>query len=598
MKRDYEREFPAIHWTIDSRPSDSLVVKRVAAGVFWAAAATLLILHVLAVSRETVNWDEFAFLARAQETLHTGRVNGGGRPGLATLAATPAVRNCTDSVAAVRIARYEWIGFTLLMLGGTWVLLNIVCRRAASPALGASMGLGLLVLVPVFQRWSLQVRADQPALAASLWAGVLLLEPKRRVAPAFAAGMLFGIGYLCSQKAIYVGLLLAVLAIGDLLVDGSWVQSREERRALGFAGGALASIALYRLGVSALFVLPPASDLRTLTGAFAGYRSTIGFNPYIGMLPTLLPHGILLALLTWATWQWRGGGTPQARALMLSWFVLAAGVAVGLFHAATFPYFWMTLGLFPAFALALGLDGVLALITRPAGRLLFLALVVLALLVPTLRAAVRLLDDSQEPQRLALEFIHRNFRPTDRGFHPESALFCREEPAPFPTYFSQDIDREFYGPGSAPRTAAFLHEFRTRPVAFLLASFRLEQFPPDIRRFWAERYVSYRDNVFVPGREVSGTAGARIPFDVLAPGPYRWLPATAESASCVSVDGRAFAAGEAVPLGPGEHDIALSCPGRGWLALALRDRPGGEDRRPFYGLAMMLENSGIREPSP
>lgn len=543
-----------------------------------------------------MNWDEFGLLAKAHEALRTGRVAGGGRPGLATLAAIPAVRGCADSVEAVRNARYEWIGFTLLMLGGAWFLLKTACRRAASPALCANIGLSLLALVPVFQRWSLQVRADQPALAASLWAGVLLLDPKRRLSRALVAGTLFGIGYLCSQKAVYAGLLLAVLAVGDLFADGSWAPSREGKRALCFAGGASASVALYRLGASAFFVLPPTNDFRTLTSAFAGYRSTIGFNAYVAMLPTLVPHAVLVALLAWATWRQRGIATPEGRVLLLSWAVLAAGVAVGLFHAAAFPYFWMTLGLFPAVALALGFDATLAMIGRPARRALFVAAVALALLVPTLRAAVLLLDDAQESQRLALAFVRRNFPPTDRGFHPESALFCREEPAPFPTYFSQDIAWEFYGPGSAPRIAAFLHEFRVRPVAFLVGSFRLDQFPQEVRSFWAERYVPYRDNVFVPGREVGGSAGGLIPFEALVTGPYRWLPASAEGASCVSVDARSLAAGEAVMLHSGEHQISLTCAARGWLTLALRDAPGGDDPRPFYGMAMMRENSGFRGP--
>ena len=567
-------------------------------GTFWAAAVTLLALHIVAVRRDTVNWDEFGLLAKAREALRTGRVTGGGRPGLATLVAIPAVGDCTNSVAAVRTARYEWIGFTLLMLGGAWALLRTACRRAASPALGAAMGLGLLTLVPVFQRWSLQVRADQPALTASLWAGVLLLDPKRRISRAFVAGTLFGVGYLCSQKAVYVGLLLALLAAGDVLADDAWVARREERRALAFAGGALASIVAYRLVVSALFVLPPVNDFGTLTSAFAGYRSTIGFDPYVAMLPTLVPHSVLLALLAWATWRQRGSRAPQARAAALAWAVLAAGVMVGLFHAATFPYFWMTLGLFPAFGLALGLDAVLAGIARPAGRVLFIVLVFLALFVPTLRAAVLMLDDAQGSQRLALAFVARNFRPTDRGFQPESALFCRDEPKPFPTFFSQDIAWHFYRPGSGSRIEEFIGEFRTRPVAFLVGSFRLDQFPPEIRRFWAEHYVSYRDNVFVPGREVGGSAGSRIPFEVLVPGPYRWLPAVAAGASCVSVDGRVFGPGEAVSLRAGDHEVSLGCETRGWLTLAVRDAPGGEDRRPFYGLAMMWENSGIRGPRP
>ena len=544
-----------------------------------------------------MNWDEFGLLAKAHEAVRTGRVTGAGRPGLATLVATPAVRNCTDAVEAVRTARYGWIGLTLLMLAGIWALLKNVCRRSESPALGATVGLGLLVLVPVFQRWSLQVRADQPALAASLWGGVLLLDPKRRVSRAFGAGVLLGVGYLFSQKAAYVGLLLAVLAIGDLLADGAWVQRREERRAAACAAGAVASIAFYRLGLSLVFVLPPANSFGTLTSGFASYRNTIGFNPYLGMLPTLVPHALLVGLLGFATWRLRGASTPPAKAAVLAWIVLGAGVAVGLFHAATFPYFWMTLGLFPACALALGLDAILATMSRGTGRAV-VVVVLAALLVPAVRAAALLLDDAQEPQRLALEFVRRNFRPTDRGFQPESALLCRAEPQPFPTYFSQDIAWEFYRPDSGPRIAEFLREFRTRPVAFLVGSFRLEQFPPDVRRFWDEHYVSYRDNVFVPGREVVGGAGSVVPFDVLVAGPYRWLPAVAEGASCLSVDGRALAPGHVVLLRAGAHEVALSCAAHGWLALAVRDAPGGENPRPFYGTAMMLENSGVRRSGP
>jgi hypothetical protein len=135
-------------------------------------------------------------------------------------------------------------------------------------------------------------------------------------------------------------------------------------------------------------------------------------------------------------------------------------------------------------------------------------------------------------------------------------------------------------------------------VAFLVGTFRLEQFPPEVRRFWNERYVAYRDNVFVPGREVAGPAGSVIPFDVLVAGPYRWLPAIAEGAPCLSLDGRALAPGEAVLLRAGLHDVALSCAARGWLALAVRDAPGGQDWRPFYGMAMMLENAGVRRSWP
>ena len=164
-------------------------VGRIVAGVCLALlAATLLLLQILAVRTETVNWDEFGHLFRAHETLRTGRLHAGGRPGLASIVAIPTVRGCTDAVSAVRRARYVWLLFTALLVAGTWTLLRRFCRRNASPALAASLGTGLLVFVPVFLRWSLQVRADQPALAASVWSGVVLLGKRRRWEHAFAAG--------------------------------------------------------------------------------------------------------------------------------------------------------------------------------------------------------------------------------------------------------------------------------------------------------------------------------------------------------------------------------------------------------------------------
>ena len=45
---------------------------------------------------------------------------------------------------------------------------------------------------------------------------------------------------------------------------------------------------------------------------------------------------------------------------MVAWAVLALGVAVLLFHAAAFSYFWMTLGLFPAVAFTLSRDSLRA----------------------------------------------------------------------------------------------------------------------------------------------------------------------------------------------------------------------------------------------
>jgi hypothetical protein len=575
-------------------------VGRIWAGVCLALlAATLLLLQVLAVRTETVNWDEFGLLSRAHESLRTGRLQGGGRPGLASIVAMPIVQGCTDGVSAVRKARHVWLVFTVLLVAGTWALLRKVCRRSASPALAASLGTGLLVFVPVFLRWSLQVRADQPALLASVWSGVVLLGKGRRWEHAFAAGCLLGTGYLFSQKAFYIGLLAITLAAGDVFVDREWEMERELRRAAAFAGGGLAALAGYRLLVSRFFALPPLDSWGRVTGAFPGYRASIGFSAYVGMLPTLVPHAVLVALLAWATWHARPlGERPEGRTLVVAWAVVALGVAVGAFHAGAFPYFWMTLGIFPAVALALGFDRVLHLLDAPRDRAILVALIGLLLAVPSIRASILLQEDSQAPQRMALAFVSRNFAPEDRGFQPESALFCRPDPAPFPTFFSQDIAAAFYGADAPERIANFIREFRARPIRFLVSSIRLQQFPAEVRQFWAVHYAPYRDNVFVAGRELEGEAGTEISFDLLAPGRYRWWPGLSAGADAVSIDGTPVVPHADILLEAGPHGASLRRQTHGWLTLALRDPPGDGPFPPFYGLAMLRENSGIRASRP
>lgn len=573
------------------RPSGAPWLAPVGAPVLLGV--TLLVLHVLAVRTETVNWDEFALLAKARATFLSGQLQGGGRPGLATLAALPAVVHCEDAVSAVRRARYVWIVFTVLMGAGLWTLLRRACRRSAEPAIAATVGTGLLVLVPVFLRWSLQVRADHGAVAAALWAGVLALGPRRRGREALAAGLLLGIGYLFSQKAAYLGLLVGLLALGDVLIDRSWRTGRELGRALLAGLGGLAAVVLYRSVLGRVVHLPEPTTLRIAMSPFEYYRSTIGFNAYFGMLPSLLPHAVLALLLAGVTWRDRGK-EERARVLGLAWAVAGLGVTVGLFHAAAFPYFWMTLGVFPATALALGLDSILGLLPTPRERHVFVGLFGLALAIPALRASVLLLDDSQAAQRDALGFVARNFAPGDRGFHPESALFCRPDPEPFPTYFSQDITRLFYGPEAERSTAAFIQELRKRPVRFIVSSFRVFQLPPPVQKFFADHYVAYRDNVFVPGHLLEGPGGGEIRFDVVAGGRFRWWSNDEGSGACVRVDGQPSGPDGTWSLAAGEHLARLSCGAQGWLALALRGPPGGGSFPPFYGEAMSLENSGLQ----
>src|SRR6185369_2225962 len=91
-----------------------------------------------------------------------------------------------------------------------------------------------------------------------------------------------------------------------------------------------------------------------------------------------------------------------------SWAVLVLGFAVGAFHGGAFPYFWMTLGLFPAVAIGLALGPLIDSYDQPLGRGLLVAAAVL-LIVSGVQGALRVNHDTQRVQRDALNFIDTNF---------------------------------------------------------------------------------------------------------------------------------------------------------------------------------------------
>jgi hypothetical protein len=561
-----------------------------------ALVLALTALHVVAVYRENVNWDEFALFSRARETFEGGHLVGGGRPGLVVLVLLPFVHECTDAVSTVRAARILWSVFTVAFLVALYVFVAGLRRGLAQPWRGAALAVGLLALVPVFARWSLQVRTDQPALAAALWGGVALLASRRKPALAALAGLAFALGYLCSEKALYVVALCGLAAVADLILEPELRWRRESRR-VGWmlAGGGLA-LGAFRGAVALLFDSAPAPTVGAAMQVFAFYRRVLGFRVYRGMLPTLTPHLLLAALFVVAlvvTWNRR---LPGGARLAAAGTFLALGVAVGLFHAGAFPYFWMTLGIFPAAAFGVALEPTLAWLPSSRLRLGAIAIVGALLLAHGLPAAVAVLADTQRPQIESLAFIARNFPPEAVGFHPEKALFCRAAAYPFQTFFSQHIVSRFSGAQRQENVEALLADFRRLPVQFIVDSYRLAQFPPEIRRFWAENYLLYRARVSIPARRVAGDKGESLPLDILVAGPYLWVQRAAPDSGHLVVDGAPISRGGVIELAAGDHRAELvGGPVEGILWLAV-DEPPAPSRDPFYSLAARAEFEGIHLP--
>jgi len=509
--------------------------------------------RVAAVFSVAANWDEFALLDRAATTAETGVLEGGGRPGLATLILIPFAAGCEDEITALRNARLLWTPITLGFLLGLAVLLGRFADGSAQRRHDAWLGVGLLALVPAFLEWSVQVRSDQLALAFGTWGGVALLASQRRLGWAALAGVLFGIGYLATQKLIYVGALVALLAVARLWVEREFRPKREALRAVACAIAMLCVLAAFEAATTARLDVPETQRALTSLSApesvakqmseFEYSRSTIGFSQYHDILPTLVPHGLLLLALSIAT---AAASVKRRRAdrLWVAWAVLALGVAVAAFHASAFAYFWMTLGLFPAVAFALAAPALRESLPEARRQLVPLATTGLWLVLAAQGVAriAELTIDTQSVQRESLGFIHRNFDETATGFHPERAPFCRREADPLKLYFSQAIQRHFGGDARESHTRRLVGDFRERPVRYVVQSFRLNQFPVEVRRFMADNYQPYHASVFVAGRRLAGPQGQRIEFELLVPGRYRWLPL--ETPSSIGIGDRQLAPGD------------------------------------------------------
>jgi hypothetical protein len=534
-------------------------------------------LRVATAFSTAFNWDEFALFYDVALTAQNDELRSAGHPGLPQVALLPLVRDCTDEISVGRTARLAWLALTWGYLAGVFTLLWQLLPADRHRAHDAALGTALLGLLPVFLEWSIQVRTDQVALLGGVWGAAALVASRRRPWLALAAGAAFGVGWLGTQKLAYVALLAALLAAGDLALRASFCSRRELARAAGAVLGAALVLAAWRGAVSAAFVVPAGHAalsgtspemVRSYLDGFDFYRATIGYSQYLATLPTLAPHLALLVAMIAATAAIR---EARDRRLALAWAVLALGVGVGAFHAAAFAYFLMTLGLFAAVGLALALPAlrrgfaVWPSAARIAAPVLWAALL--------LGAALHSLaeGDSQAVQRDSLGFVHRNFSPDRAGFQPETALFCGMR-QPIGLWFSQRIYRTFEGPQRDRAVDGLIARFRTEQVHYLVESFRLNQFPTPVRRFWDENYQPYHGSVFIAGRRFQGDAGSHSDFELLIGAPYRWLPIGA--ANAIRVDGVPLAPGEVRLLTAERHAVAFdSDRTRGVLVLAVDEPP-------------------------
>lgn len=552
-------------------------------------AAAYGALHIAAVFTESVNWDEFALLYRAEKAARVGVIDGGGRPGLGVVALIPFVDGCTSTTTVVHMTRLVWAAVTLSLLAGVFFFVLRATRRTPHRWQAAVLATALIALVPVFMRWSLQVRTDQPAVAACLWAGVALLASRERTRMALVAGASIGTGYLFSQKAIYVTALIVLIAAGDVFVDRELSWRRELRRAVLVVAGAALALGTYAVVVRGLFEPPAPVSIERGLDLFRWYRDIIGFRVYAGMFETLLPHLLLLGLLMFALARASRTRAEHLRPLIVAMLVVLLGLAVGAFHAAAFPYFWFTLGLFPAVAVGIAWPGILELVPR-LSRVLG-ALAVAWLLYFAVPYRLETLQDTQQVQVSSMRFMDA-LDPSLRGFHPDGGLVCRRDPSPLPVFLRETVVRWFSGPDADQNTAKLLAEFRSRPVAFLVQTHRVSQFPPVVRAFWQDHYVPYVGPVAIAGRRVHGVMGSVHALEVIVPGTYRWQPIN-DGPARISIHGRVIDRGQTFELPLGPASIRLLDAVDGLVAIDVGSPPRPSHER-FYHRLPLAEITGAR----
>lgn len=556
------------------------------AAIIVAVAAWFLTTHYLHIFSEVINWDEFAMLERAERSLRFGTVIGSGRPGLVTIAVMPFVEGCIDAARSVVEARQFWMAITVAYLVGVYVLVRRWFVHAGRSNEGHVQGLiavAALAFLPAFVVWSVQVRSDQPALAAVAWGGALLLGT--RCWQAVAAGVMFAVGLLCTQKGLYtialVGGMYATATAARAFREGGSLSGELGVAAKHLACCALAGIVV--IGIYFIFVpdvarLASESTIGSSLEVMRMSRSGQGYRIYTVHANRLIVHWALFAVLVaWTvTVLWKRD-KPELFPIATSWLSLVLGLLVILFHGSSFPYFIMTAGLFPAVALAMPVGRPLAMSGRWAWALV--ALLVVCSAAQSAREAVQMLYDTQWEQRETLRLVYDSPLRERRGYQTEGALLCMRDPEPMPVMFSPGIFKRFRAsPEAMQNRADWIEEFRNRPIAYIVDSYRLGQFPDEIREFWSTHYLWYARSLYVAGFDVAGTTEV----DVIVPGRYRWDPHRASPTAGLRLGDRALAPGDAIELAVGKHSAgAIGENAAGQLILADLPRPT-RDGYPFF----------------
>lgn len=541
------------------------------------AVLAALIPRWITIFTESINWDEFALLYRVERSLRAGHLFGGGRPGLVSLVLMPLVRDCVDSVTTAVRARVFWQFITLAYLLGVFALVRSWFRFSGRPERGVLEGLtavALLAFLPAFVAWSVQVRTDQAALAAATLGGAFLLSDRR--AHALVAGTLFGIAVLCTQKGAYVIGLAGALWLSATIARAHALPSEQRKseilrrlyQSTLVAGSGMTTIFAYLALTPADISFASERAISSNWNTMLRVREIVGFRAYATAAKQALVHGLLLLGLLIAGLRaamhrrWLDG-----HLLVTCWLVLLLGCLVALVHGSSWAYFIMTLGLFVAVALGLSVGHLAQALGR--SRPLVLGLLLVALVLGSVQTTAEMLQGHQSNQRESLGWIRSSGLRAHRGYQVDGALVCMADPDPIRPM----SHRLNMGPLSPEETSAFVNEFRSKQVAYVIDLGSLGYFPSEVLEFWSAHYLWHFGAVWVAGFSVSDGPHPQS-VDVIAPGRYRWLPMPPHRDAQLVVSGVTLAPGSQIWLETGQHSLMVEpATATGNLVLDIESHP-------------------------
>ncbi len=136
--------------------------------------------------------------------------------------------------------------------------------------------------------------------------------------------------------------------------------------------------------------------------------------------------------------------------------------------------------------------------------------------------------------------------------------------------------------------ADWIEEFRSRPIAYIVESYRLSQFPDEIRDFWAKHYIWYARSLYIAGYDIAEPREV----DIIVPGRYRWDADPTSPAASLQLGNALLRPDEEIELAEGSLPAqAIGGDARGQLILADLPRPK-RDGYPFFYLRRQTLSAG------